>query len=164
MSLSNVKLQQIFNRKNATSNIIQYQKRLVRVVQKQIRVALLPPASGGTGVLERPGIDLSPGQSEPQTEFGVDKGSTDRNKTPGGGDYRVLLLDNPKHTEKLVVQVITTVISGTGEAHAKNCFHTARQLGMAIICTCLKEHAEFYVEQICRLGCSASMEPDSNVL
>eukprot|EP01024_Parvocaulis_polyphysoides_P067991 TRINITY_DN8221_c1_g1_i2.p3 TRINITY_DN8221_c1_g1~~TRINITY_DN8221_c1_g1_i2.p3 ORF type:complete len:167 (-),score=17.83 TRINITY_DN8221_c1_g1_i2:163-663(-) len=150
---SNISRKQIFNRSGC-------------YVQNVTYAALVPPGqgSGGTGVLERPGLDLSPGSAGPQTEYGSGKGSLDRNKIVGGGDYRVLLLDNPKHTEKLVVTVITSVVSGTAQDHAKNCFHTSRQLGMAIVCTCLKEHAEFYVQQMQRMGCSASMEPDSSVV
>ena len=74
-----------------------------------------------------------------------------------------MLLDRPKHTEKLVVQVITTVV-GADELHAKNCFATSRKLGQAMILSCLKEHAEFYVEQITRQGVTAKMEPDTTTL
>lgn len=52
--------------------------------------------------------------------------------------HRVLLLDHERHTEKLVVQVITTVIPGTSPDHALNCYHTAKKLGQAIITSCIK--------------------------
>ena len=79
------------------------------------------------------------------------------------GTCRVMLLDNAKHTEKLVVQVITTVV-GSDELHAKNCFATSKKLGQAMVTSCLKEHAEFYVEQIVRQGVTAKMEPDTTTL
>lgn len=76
---------------------------------------------------------------------------------------RVVLIDSPNHTEKLVVQVITTVV-GSDENHAKNCFATSRKLGQAMVTSCLKEHAEFYVEQIKRQGVTVKMEPDTTTL
>ena len=76
---------------------------------------------------------------------------------------RVMLIDNEKHTEKLVVEAITTVV-GVDDLHAKNCFQTSKQLGQALITSCLKEHAEFYAEQIQRKGVSATIEPDSTTL
>jgi hypothetical protein len=42
---------------------------------------------------------------------------------------RVMLVDAPQHSEKLVVKVIPVVVPGTTEDHARNCFHTSRQLG-----------------------------------
>lgn len=75
----------------------------------------------------------------------------------------MVLLDNAKHTEKLVVQVITTVV-GADELHAKNCFATSRKLGQAMITSCLKEHAEFYVEQMNRQGVVSKIEPDTTTL
>jgi hypothetical protein len=49
--------------------------------------------------------------------------------------------------------------------HAANCFHTSRQLGKAIITTCLKEHAEFYSQQLYfSFRCHSSIEPDTTTL
>ena len=42
----------------------------------------------------------------------------------------MLLIDSEKHTEERVVSAITAVVPGSDEAHASNCFHTARSLGM----------------------------------
>ena len=72
-------------------------------------------------------------------------------------------MDSAKHTEKLVVQVLTQVV-GSDELHAKNCFSTSRKLGQAMVTSCMKEHAEFYVEQIVRQGVVAKMEPDTTTL
>ena len=74
-----------------------------------------------------------------------------------------MLIDNEKHTEKLVVETITTIV-GVEERHAQNCFQTSKQLGQALITSCLKEHAEFYAEQLQRKGVSATIEPDTTTL
>ncbi len=61
-----------------------------------------------------------------------------------------MLLDSPSHTEDLVVKVVTTVVSSVDEQQAKNCFHTSKQLGQAVIVSCLKEHAEFFTQMLNR--------------
>jgi hypothetical protein len=50
------------------------------------------------------------------------RSSQDRDSAKGGGNYRVLLMDSPQHTEKLVVQAITRTIPGADDTHARNCF------------------------------------------
>jgi ATP-dependent Clp protease adaptor protein ClpS len=72
----------------------------------------------------------------------------------------VLLIDSDKHDEGRVVKAITRVIPSCDTAHAKNCFNTSKQLGLAIITTCLKEHAEFYRNQLYAYGIKATIEPD----
>ncbi|KXZ44034.1 hypothetical protein GPECTOR_75g758 [Gonium pectorale] len=134
---------------------------------------------GGRGgnVIDRPDVDVSkrlggfdlsdfniPGWT-PSTDSGRNGGSVDKDKQspPGGGNYRVLLVDNDKHTEKVVVRAICTVVPSADEAHARNCYQTSKQLGMAIITTALKEHAEFYRQQLYTYGCRTVIEPDSTV-
>ncbi len=121
------------------------------------------PHNQPPGLLERPGFDLSGGGNELSTESGYGAGDTNRAKGMGGGNHRVLLLDSESHTEKIVVQALTTVVN-CDEDHARNCFHTSKQLGMAIVTTCLKEHAEFYAQQLWRRGCRASIEPDTSTI
>lgn len=96
----------------------------------------------------------------PKTDSG--SGGSDRQKStgPGGGGWRVLLLKSPKHNEKTVVKAITSVVPNADENHAKNCFFTSEQLGLAIVTTCMKEHAEHYVHQLYRQGCQTAIEPD----
>ncbi|DBA85934.1 hypothetical protein WJX77_009238 [Trebouxia sp. C0004] len=119
---------------------------------------------GGTGVLDRPDFDQDLANLGPITESNF--GATDIGgaKQLGGGDYRLLLLDDENHSEQLVVSVITTVVPSTDEQHAKNCFQTSKQLGQALVTSALKEHAEFYCEQMLRKGCKASIEPDTTTL
>ncbi|EFJ52457.1 hypothetical protein VOLCADRAFT_115933 [Volvox carteri f. nagariensis] len=133
---------------------------------------------GGRGnVLDRPDVDLSKrlggfdlsdfnlGGWKPSTESGRSGSGLDKDKQspPGGGNYRVLLMDSPQHSEKVVVRGICTVVPNADEAHARNCYHTSKQLGMAIITTALKEHAEFYRQQLYTYGCRTAIEPDSTV-
>lgn len=102
----------------------------------------------------------------PRPETGGGDGNTDRlrGSPPGGGAYRVLLLKDPQHREAQVVKAITTVVQGTDESHARNCFSTSQELGMAIVTTCLKEIAEFYQFQLYRYGCRTAIEPDTSAV
>jgi hypothetical protein len=50
----------------------------------------------------------------------------------------VLLVDSPKHTERQVVKAITSVVPHSDEGHARNCYSTSKELGLAIVTTCLK--------------------------
>lgn len=123
-----------------------------------------PGSRGSTGVLDRPKFDQSSDGGVATTESGYGASDVDKRKKLGGGHYRVLLLDHPNHSEKLVTKVITTVVPDVDEERARNCFHTSRDLGMAIVTTCLKEHAEHYCQQMFRYGCRSSIEPDSTTI
>jgi hypothetical protein len=52
--------------------------------------------------------------------------------------HQVLLIDSPKHTERQVIKAITAVVPNSDEGHARNCYSTSKELGMAIVTTCLK--------------------------
>ncbi|KAL4458799.1 hypothetical protein ABPG75_013664 [Micractinium tetrahymenae] len=132
------------------------------------RQLLRPPAAvadrSGGAVLDRPGFEtLGPGGG-PATDSSGSKLDSSGGRGLGGGAWRVLLIDSDKHTEERVVQAITAVVPGADESHAANCFHTARSLGMAIITSSPKEHAEFYCQQLWQRGCRVNMEPDSTVI
>lgn len=128
-----------------------------------------------TGTIDRPdsGIDIKKSGWDSdrdsnisvleRPEAGFDGGSTDkqRNSPPGGGNHRLLLLDSPKHREQLVVKSLTSVVPNVDEPHARNCFATSKELGMAIVTSCLKEHAEFYMQQLYRYGVRTAIEPDN---
>ena len=114
-----------------------------------------------TGTIDRPDLLREGSSIINLTDAGFGSVETKEDKKLGGGNYRVILLDDPKHTEELVVHAITTVLPGTDVNHAKNCFVTSRELGAAIIISCLREHAEFYGEQIFKLGCRTKIEPDT---
>jgi ATP-dependent Clp protease adapter protein ClpS len=114
-------------------------------------------------VLERPGLDLGrdPG---PQTADNVGAGDYDRRSGTGGGNHRLLLVHSDKHTESKVVKAVTSVVPGVSPEQAANCHNTAKQLGMAIITSCLKEHAEFYSFQLFQWECSTKIEPDTTTI
>lgn len=59
---------------------------------------------------------------------------------------------------------ITRVVPGTNPDHARNCFATSKQLGMAIITTALKEHAELYREQLFTYRVRTALEPDNSTV
>ncbi|KAF8065764.1 hypothetical protein HT031_002824 [Scenedesmus sp. PABB004] len=93
-------------------------------------------------------------------DTGSDGGSTDRSP-PGGGNHRLLLLDSPRHREAMVVRALTQVVSGCDEPHARNCYATSKQLGAAIVTSCLKEHAEHFMQALYRCGVRTAIEPDN---
>jgi len=56
------------------------------------------------GLLDRPGLDRTAVLDRPRTDSG--EGARDRgSKVTGGGNFRLLLLDDPGHTEPHVVKV-----------------------------------------------------------
>lgn len=113
-------------------------------------------------VIDRPAFERG-GKATAETESGI--GSTDRiGRISGGGSYRVLLMDSPKHTEEQVVKAIVTTIPGTDAEHGRNCYHTSKSLGMALVTTALLEIAEFYSQELYKRGCRTTIEPDSTVL
>lgn len=126
-------------------------------------VARLGGRSDGA-VLDRPGLLTGGPGSDAQTESGRGASQGAGGRGARGGAHRVLLLDADRHTEALVVRAITTAIPGTPETHAANCFHTARQLGAAIVTTALLEIAEHYAQQLFKMGVRATIEPDSTTL
>jgi hypothetical protein len=73
--------------------------------------------------------------ARPESGDGAASGST----SPPGGNFRLLLVDAPSHTEQRVVSGICGVVRGVDETHARNCYQTSKQLGMAIVVSCLKE-------------------------
>ncbi|GAX78037.1 hypothetical protein CEUSTIGMA_g5479.t1 [Chlamydomonas eustigma] len=108
------------------------------------------------------GKDVSFTTTLPKLDSGEGGANRDRSNSAGGGGWRVLLLKHDKHDEKTVVKAITRVVPNSDENHAKNCFHTSKQLGLAIITTCLKEHAEHYRDQLYSYGCRTAIEPDAS--
>lgn len=76
----------------------------------------------------------------------------------------MLLVHTEQHSEKRVVNAVTIVVPGISAEQASICYHTSKQLGMAIITSCLKEHAEFYSFQLHGRGCSTKIEPDTTTM
>ncbi|KAJ4974429.1 hypothetical protein NE237_007603 [Protea cynaroides] len=121
--------------------------------------------SGGTGVLERPNFEQSQFDPTPQAEEGGDIGQRREKKGPGSGDsYRVLLIDDDRHTEKLVAQVLPRAVPSVTSDEARKLFHESRHKGVALVIVAVKEHAEFYSQMMIRWGLRSAIEPDSNTM
>ncbi|XVE81173.1 hypothetical protein DITRI_Ditri15bG0041500 [Diplodiscus trichospermus] len=121
--------------------------------------------SGGAGVLERPSFDQS--QFDPSTQVleGGDIGRLRDKKGTGSGDsYRVLLIDDARHSEKLVAKVLPQVVPSVTPDDARKLFHVSQENGVAVVIVTVKEHAEFYSEMMVRGGLRSTIEPDSSIL
>ncbi|KAF5750020.1 hypothetical protein HS088_TW03G00349 [Tripterygium wilfordii] len=122
-------------------------------------------SKGGAGVLERPTFDQS--QFDPSTQVleGGDIGRLKNKKGPGSGDsYRVLLIDDARHTEKLVAKVLPHVVPSVTPDDARRLFQVSRENGVAIVIVTVKEHAEFYAQMMIRGGLRSTIEPDSSTV
>ncbi|ESR50733.1 hypothetical protein CICLE_v10032846mg [Citrus x clementina] len=121
--------------------------------------------TGGAGVIEKPGFDQS--QFDPSTQVleGGDIGKMKEKRGTGSGDsYRVLLIDDTRHSEKLVAKVLPQVVPSVTPDDARKLFHESREHGMAIVIVTVKEHAEFYAQMMVRGGLRSTIEPDSSTL
>ncbi|KAH7664350.1 Ribosomal protein L7/L12 C-terminal/adaptor protein ClpS-like protein [Dioscorea alata] len=117
---------------------------------------------GGAGVLERPTFDQSQFDPIPQVEEGGDFGKSIVKRGIGSGDsYRVLLIDDERHTESLVEKALPKVVPSLTVIEARKLFHESRENGVAIVIVTVKEHAEFYVQMMLQCGLQSAMEPDS---
>ncbi|CAM6123275.1 unnamed protein product [Calypogeia fissa] len=119
---------------------------------------------GGTGVLERPGLDQSSPDTAPRTEEGGEMGKSRQTVRYGGGDrYRVLLLDHERHTESHVAKVIPQVVPSVTPDEARKCFYESREFGFGLVTIAVREHAEFYVQMLTRYGLRSTMEQDGTI-
>ncbi|KAK9188319.1 hypothetical protein WN944_019720 [Citrus x changshan-huyou] len=121
--------------------------------------------TGGAGVIEKPAFDQS--QFDPSTQVleGGDIGKMKDKRGTGSGDsYRVLLIDDTRHSEKLVAKVLPQVVPSITPDDARKLFHESREHGMAIVIVTVKEHAEFYAQMMVRGGLRSTIEPDSSTL
>ncbi|KAG9442321.1 hypothetical protein H6P81_018175 [Aristolochia fimbriata] len=117
---------------------------------------------GGAGVLERPSFDQSQFDPSTQVQEGGDIGSIREKRGCRSGDsYRVLLIDDERHTEKLVTKVIPQVVPSVTPDEARKLFSESREHGVAVVIVALKEHAEFYSQMMVRGGLRSAIEPDS---
>ncbi|CAL9104864.1 ATP-dependent Clp protease adapter protein CLPS2, chloroplastic-like [Musa acuminata AAA Group] len=124
----------------------------------------LGSSRGGAGLLERPTFDQSQFDPLPEAQEGGDIGRLASRKGLGSGDsYRVLLIDDPRHTEKLVENVLPQVVPSVTADGARQLFRESRQLGVAVVIVTVKEHAEFYAQMMVRRGLRSAIEPDSNL-
>ncbi|KAJ8490500.1 hypothetical protein OPV22_012221 [Ensete ventricosum] len=123
----------------------------------------LGSSRGGAGLLERPTFDQSQFDPLPEAQEGGDIGRLASRKGLRSGDsYRVLLVDDPRHTEKLVENALPQVVPSITADGARKRFRESRQRGVAVVVVTVKEHAEFYAQMMLRHGLRSAIEPDSN--
>ncbi|OVA01132.1 Adaptor protein ClpS [Macleaya cordata] len=123
------------------------------------------PSKGGAGILERPNFELPQFDPTPQPQEGGDMGWLKYKRGVGYGDsYRVLLIDDKRHTEKLVASVLPKVVPVVTTDDARNLFQESQLNGVAVVIVAVKEHAEFYVEMMTHGGLCAAIEPDSDTM
>ncbi|GAQ79997.1 hypothetical protein KFL_000430390 [Klebsormidium nitens] len=121
---------------------------------------------GGAGVLEKPpALDTSWLEKLYQTESGGEGSKEKQNKRTGGGDqFRVLLVDSPKHTEKRVTNVLPRVVPNVSSEAARGIFEESKVKGFGIVIVCVKEYAETYCQLLIRNGLSSRIEPDADTV
>ncbi|KAL4570030.1 hypothetical protein LXL04_025679 [Taraxacum kok-saghyz] len=120
---------------------------------------------GGAGVLERPSFDQSQLDPATQLQEGGDIGRVRDKKPTGSGDsYRVLLIDDERHTENLVAKALPQAVPGVTPDDARKLFHLSRESGLAVVLVTVKEHAEFYAQMMMRKGLRSTIEPDSTTV
>ncbi|XP_042498295.1 ATP-dependent Clp protease adapter protein CLPS2, chloroplastic-like [Macadamia integrifolia] len=120
---------------------------------------------GGAGLLERPNFDQSQFDPTPQAEEGGDIGRRKDKRGTGSGDsYRVLLIDDRRHTEKCVAQVLSYVVPSVTYDDGRKIFHESRQNGASVVTVAVKEHAEYYAHIMVRWGLRSAIEPDSKTM
>ncbi|ONK55325.1 uncharacterized protein A4U43_UnF4930 [Asparagus officinalis] len=119
---------------------------------------------GGSGLLERPTFDQSQFDPIPEAEEGGDIGRLKDKKSLGSGDsYRVLLIDDARHSEKLVEKALPQVVPSVTVSEARKLFHESRENGVAVVIVTVKEHAEFYAQMMIRFGLRSAIEPESDM-
>uniref|UniRef100_A0A5B7BK23 Adaptor protein ClpS core domain-containing protein n=1 Tax=Davidia involucrata TaxID=16924 RepID=A0A5B7BK23_DAVIN len=122
-------------------------------------------SKGGAGLLERPTFDQSEFDPATQVEEGGDIGRLRDRRAAGSGDsYRVLLIDDKRHTENLVVKVLPQVVPSVTPDDARRLFNLSQENGVAVVIVTVKEHAEFYSQMMIRGGLRSTIEPDSNAV
>ncbi|KAJ6903348.1 hypothetical protein NC651_020752 [Populus alba x Populus x berolinensis] len=118
---------------------------------------------GGPGVLERPTFDQSQFDPSSQVLEGGDIGRLRDKRGVGSGDsYRVLLIDDSRHSESLVAKVLPRAVPSVTPEDARKLFHESRENGVAVVIVTVKEHAEFYSQMMIRGGLRSVIEPDSS--
>ncbi|MGB2924709.1 MAG: ATP-dependent Clp protease adapter ClpS [Limnothrix sp.] len=74
--------------------------------------------------------------------------------------YRVLLHNDDANSMEHVVQALMQTVAGMTQPQAVNIMMEAHTNGLALVITCVQEHAEFYCEMLQSHGLSSTIEPD----
>ncbi|KAF0887493.1 hypothetical protein E2562_002224 [Oryza meyeriana var. granulata] len=135
-----------------------------RVSHQRRKVVTVAHASSGGALLERPAFDQSQLDTLPVTQEGGDTGRMRDRRGSGSGDsYKVLLIDDARHTENLVEKALPQVVPSVTAEAARQLFHESRQKGAALVIVAVKEHAEFYAPLMVRQGLRSAIEPESDL-
>lgn len=74
--------------------------------------------------------------------------------------YRVMLHNDDFNSMEHVVQTLIQTVAGLTQPQAINIMMEAHTNGVALVITCVQEHAEFYCETLQSHGLSSTIEPD----
>ena len=74
--------------------------------------------------------------------------------------YRVLLHNDDFNSMEHVVQSLMQTVAGTTQPQAVSIMMEAHTNGLALVITCVQEHAEFYCETLKNAGLTSTIEPD----
>jgi ATP-dependent Clp protease adaptor protein ClpS len=89
----------------------------------------------------------------------IEKRSTSTIRKPAPR-YRVLLHNDDFNSMEYVVGTLMQTIAGMTQPQAVDIMMEAHTNGMALVITCIQEHAEFYCETLKNHGLDSSIEPD----
>lgn len=74
--------------------------------------------------------------------------------------YRVLLHNDDFNSMEHVVQTLMQTVAGMTQPQAISIMMEAHTNGIALVITCVMEHAEFYCETLKNAGLTSTIEPD----
>ena len=74
--------------------------------------------------------------------------------------YRVLLHNDDFNSMEYVVQALMKTVAGMTQPQAVDIMMEAHTNGIALVITCILEHAEFYCETLRNQGLTSTIEPD----
>uniref|UniRef100_A0A453FV81 Uncharacterized protein n=1 Tax=Aegilops tauschii subsp. strangulata TaxID=200361 RepID=A0A453FV81_AEGTS len=110
-----------------------------RAQPRKAVAAVARATSAGGAVLDPPAFDQSQLDTLPPAQEGGDTGRLKDRKGTGSGDsYKVLLLDDPRHTEKHVETALPQVVPSVTAEAARQLFHESRQKGAALVIVAVK--------------------------
>ena len=74
--------------------------------------------------------------------------------------YRVLLHNDDFNSMEHVVQTLMQTVAGLTQPQPVSIMMEAHTNGIALVITCVQEHAEFYCETLKMHGLTSTIEPD----
>jgi ATP-dependent Clp protease adaptor protein ClpS len=86
----------------------------------------------------------------------IEQRSTARKIAPR---YRVLLHNDDFNSMEYVVQVLMQTVASITQPQAVSIMMEAHTNGIALVITCVQEHAEFYCEGLQSKGLTSTIEP-----